>query len=70
MLDKEISRASELDVQDAKGGLFKAAAIAAHMGGELGFESQPGSGSRFWFTANFQAGSASEARLPRPLIHR
>ena len=36
---------------EATSGLELAAVLAREMGGELEFESQPGSGSRFWFTA-------------------
>jgi len=67
-LDQQIVRAAKLDPGDAQGGLFRATAIAARLGGQLGFESQPGSGSRFWFTANFQAGQAVAAQIPRAAL--
>ncbi len=38
--------------------------LAAMMGGETGAESQPGRGSRFWFTARLQRGEVGEPLTP------
>jgi two-component system sensor histidine kinase/response regulator len=46
-------------------GLALTRSIAEQMGGEVGAESQPGSGSRFWFTARL--GIAQAAQVPRPV---
>ncbi|HVR48171.1 MAG TPA: PAS domain-containing protein, partial [Pseudorhodoferax sp.] len=48
-------------------GLALTRSIAAQMGGEAGAESQPGRGSRFWFTARLAIASALPAAPPAPL---
>ncbi len=63
-LDDVIRTAAASDPRDHSGGLGRASAIAAKLGGELGFESQPGAGSRFWFTAQCES---AETALSQPL---
>jgi PAS domain S-box-containing protein len=40
--------------------------LALMMGGEAGAESEPGRGSRFWFTARLQAGTEGAPLVPPP----
>ena len=40
------------------------------MGGEVGFESEPGRGSTFWFTAKLSLGVESAAHKSEPLVGR
>ena len=47
-------------------GLAISKRLAQMMGGEVGVESVPGAGSRFWFTARLALGGAGRARRPRP----
>ena len=46
--------------------------LATMMGGEVGVRSQPGVGSRFWFTARFEAAAVNDAaaRAPRDPLER
>ncbi len=67
-LDEVIRAAADSDPRDHSGGLGRVSAIAAKLGGELGFESQPGAGSRFWFTAQCES---AESAASQPLrLHR
>ncbi len=50
-LDEILRQAAGRDPREFPSGLGRASSIAARLGGELGFESQPGAGSRFFFTA-------------------
>ncbi len=50
-----LTAASDQDPATLKEPLSLASALVRALGGELGFESQPGQGSRFGFTLSFQA---------------
>jgi hypothetical protein len=50
-LDEVMRRAAGRDPREFPSGLERVSAIAARLGGELGFESQPGAGSRFFLSA-------------------
>ena len=54
-LREALSQARLHSADETVEGLACAAALAAELGGKLEFESQPGKGSRFWFTAAFLA---------------
>lgn len=54
-LSAALARSADLDPKELKDPLQHAGALARALGGELGFESQPGQGSRFGFTVAFQA---------------
>jgi hypothetical protein len=49
-----LAAAAQVDPGSLKDPLQLASALASSLGGELAFESQPGQGSRFGFTASFQ----------------
>jgi signal transduction histidine kinase len=59
-------------------GLARASELVHQHGGEMAFESRPGTGSRFWFFARFQAPAAQRvadapeppAALPGSRVHR
>jgi len=56
------------DPADARPGLQRTAAIVARLGGELGFDSQPGSGTRFWFTAPYNVAHPAGVEMPEPAL--
>jgi len=60
-LENRLRQAAAADPKKLREPILRAAAIARQLGGELGFESQPGSGSRFWFTACFEPTQAPVA---------
>jgi HAMP domain-containing protein len=59
-LTETLARAAEQDPSGLQDPLQLASALASSLGGQLGFESQPGQGSRFGFTVAF----------PQPLSQR
>jgi signal transduction histidine kinase len=63
-LQAHIEHAAGGDPASFEPGVARACALVTAMGGKLGFESQPGSGSRFWFTA--PGADAAEPALPAP----
>ena len=63
-IDQEITRAREGDPHELVGGLPQASALLSRLGGQMGFESQPNAGSRFWFRAPCEIPAA--ASLPEP----
>jgi PAS domain S-box-containing protein len=50
-------------------GLAISKRLAQMMGGSIGVDSQPGSGSRFWFTARLDKSEVSEGETPRLTGH-
>ena len=69
-LDQVLTESAGQDPAAVEGGLRRSAAIAARLGGELGFESQPGCGSHFWFTANYAAPHNTQLETPAPALPR
>jgi PAS domain S-box-containing protein len=51
-------------------GLALTRRLATMMGGEVGLDSEPGAGSRFWFSARIKRGSATAAAEPAVLGRR
>ena len=62
-LDDTVRKAAGRDPRSFRGGLERVSAIAARLGGELGFESQPGSGSRFFLTARCEPAESAAHTL-------
>ena len=62
-LDETMRKAAGRDPRQFRG-LERVSAIAARLGGELGFESQPGSGSRFFLTARCEPVEVAASALP------
>jgi hypothetical protein len=62
-LDETVRKAAGRDPRQFRG-LERVSAIAARLGGELGFESQPGSGSRFFLTARCEPVEVAASALP------
>ena len=60
-LSAVLASAANADPSTIKDSVQLASALARALGGELSFVSQPGQGSRFGFTADFQRGSSSPA---------
>ncbi len=65
-LTETLAQAAQKDPAEIREPLPLASALAHALGGELGFESQPGQGSRFGFTASFQGPRADAATGFRP----
>jgi K+-sensing histidine kinase KdpD len=60
-LNASLAAAAQADPSTIKDPLQLASSLASALGGELSFQSQPGQGSRFGFTACFQRSSATPA---------